>query len=90
MQAITTKYFGPTNVRGSRIKATAEAGSIIVQYDDRLNSSQNHCAAAKAFANKMGWNYGTWYMGGLHNGDRVFVCPDRNSMDDRDQFTLAV
>lgn len=27
MQAIETKYLGPTNTRGSRIKASAQAGS---------------------------------------------------------------
>ena len=37
MQAIETKYFGPSNVKGSRIKATAQAGSVTVGYDHALN-----------------------------------------------------
>lgn len=55
MQAIQTKYFGPTNARGSRIKATAPAGSMTVPYDHALNIDQNHKAAATALANKFGW-----------------------------------
>jgi hypothetical protein len=54
-QAIQTKYLGPTNVRGSRIKATAFAGSVIVAYDHSLNVENNHKAAAKALCDKMGW-----------------------------------
>ena len=55
MQAIITKYLCPTNYRGSRIKASAEAGSITLQWDDALNQSENHHAAALALMNKMGW-----------------------------------
>lgn len=64
LQAIVTRYHGPTNVRGGRIKATACAGSIIVSYDHALDNEANHAAAAKAFADKMGWG-GKWYGGGL-------------------------
>jgi hypothetical protein len=63
-QAITTKYLGPTNVRGSRIKAKAAAGSITIHYDDSLNSQQAHAKAAKALAEKLGWE-GAYYQGGL-------------------------
>jgi len=55
MQAIQTKYMGPTNTRGSRIKATAEAGSITVGYDHALSSEGNHNAAARALCEKLGW-----------------------------------
>lgn len=89
MQAITTRYFGPTNTKGSRVKATAAAGSITVGWDDRLNHDRNHCLAAKKLALKFGWGYGTWHQGGLPNGDRVFVCPDRHAIDDCDQFTIV-
>ena len=30
MQAIEMQYLGPTNFRGARIKATAQAGSITI------------------------------------------------------------
>jgi len=73
-QAITTKYFGPSNARGSRIKAKAAAGSIMVSYSYSLNPEQNHAAAAQALALKFGWG-GDWYAGGMpeENGN-VYVC----------------
>jgi hypothetical protein len=55
MQAIETKYMGPTNYRGSRIKATAYAGSITISYDDALSPEENHLMAAKALMAKFGW-----------------------------------
>lgn len=66
-QAIVTKYFGPTNTRGSRIKASASAGSKTVSYDHALNIADNHAAAAKAFAEKMEWE-GKWFGGGMPDG----------------------
>jgi hypothetical protein len=74
MQAIVTRYFGPGNVRGSRVKATCQAGSITLEWADNLNSNENHLAAAKAMVNKMGWHYGTWIAGGLPDGSYVWVC----------------
>ncbi len=75
-QAIVTKFIGPTNVRGSRVKATAAAGSVILQWDHSLNSEDNHAAAAKALANKMGW-HGEWFDGGMPgNSGNCYVCAD--------------
>jgi hypothetical protein len=75
-QAITAHYIGPSNTKGSRIKATAAAGSLTVHYDDSLNSEQNHAKAAEALANKFKWS-GRWFGGGLPD-DRgyAFVCTD--------------
>ena len=76
MQAIITKYIGPTNTRGSRCKASAEAGSITVEWDDALNSEENHAAAARALVAKLGWvrvSKDMWFQGGLKDG-YVFVC----------------
>lgn len=55
MQAIQTKYLGPTDTRGSRIRAVCEAGSVTVGYDHSLNAEGNHKAAAKALCEKLGW-----------------------------------
>ena len=68
-QAIETKYYGPTNHRGSRIKAAAQCGTVWVSYDYGLNPEQNHAAAAKAFLIKWGWE-GQWAGGAnsRHNG----------------------
>ena len=68
MQAIVTKYHGPGNVRGSRIIAKADAGSIQFGYRHELNGEQNHKAAADALAKKLGWDtdaYGSLVGGGL-------------------------
>ena len=55
MQAIRTRYYGPSNVRGSRIKAQCEAGSITVHYDHALDIEGNHVAAREALLNKLNW-----------------------------------
>lgn len=55
-QAIQTKFYGPTNFRGARVKATADAGSVTVSWDYALGIYENHKAAAVALANKYGWN----------------------------------
>ena len=55
MQAIVTKYSGPTNHRGARIKATAQAGATYLSWDYALDTSANHRAAAVALANKFKW-----------------------------------
>ncbi len=70
-QAIVTRYLGPTNVRGSRVKATAEAGSITLSWDDALGSYENHAKACEALVAKFKWG-GTWYGGGTADG-YVFV-----------------
>ncbi len=86
MQAIETKYIGPSNYRGSRIKATCERGSITISYDDALNSDEAHIAAADALVAKFvkedekryGTNRNPWstkrIMGGLKKTNvHVFV-----------------
>lgn len=56
MQAIVTKFLGPTNFKGARVKAACEAGQIVVSWDDALNVDENHDAAAHALAHKLGWD----------------------------------
>jgi hypothetical protein len=73
LQAITTKFIGPTNTKGSRIKATCQAASLTVNSDYALSIEQNHAAAAKALADKMGWR-GDWYQGGIPGSGFAFVC----------------
>jgi hypothetical protein len=74
MQAIQTKYLGPGNVRGSRVKASCQAKSRIYEWDDALNSDENHLAAAKSLAKELGWAYGNWHGGELPDASRVWVC----------------
>lgn len=55
LQAITTRYLGPTNTRGARVKATCEAGTHTVPYDPALSAFENHAAAARALVAILGW-----------------------------------
>lgn len=64
VQAIVTKFLPVTNRRGSRVKATAAAGSVTLNWEHGLNIERNHAAAAKALAEKFGWR-GDWYGGGM-------------------------
>ena len=78
MKAITTKFMGPTNHRGARIKASdCDGNSATVSYDYSLTRDGEHHAAAIALCKKMGWG-GRLYCGGLGNGN-VYVfdpkCP---------------
>jgi hypothetical protein len=52
MQAITTKFFGPTNRLGARVKAYCERGSLTVSWDYALGIEQNHRAACDALLAK--------------------------------------
>ena len=57
MKAIETRFHGPTNRRGSRVIATEPDGSSHTHpWDYALNSTQNHASAARALADKLGWN----------------------------------
>ncbi len=71
-QAIMTKYLGPTNSRGSRIKAWCDGGSVTVDYRHDLSSEGAHTEAMVALVKKLGWDKYTWYRGGINNG-YVFV-----------------
>jgi hypothetical protein len=72
MQAIKTAYLGPTNVRGSRIKASCAAGSITLHYDDSLNSDRNHAKAAEALIRKLEWG-GKWVCGWIETKQDTFA-----------------
>lgn len=56
MQAIQTKYIGPTNTKGSRIKAECQAKSIIVEWDYSLDIDENHTIAAKKLCELLEWD----------------------------------
>lgn len=64
MKAIITKYLGPTDRRGSRIKATDGDSSITVPLDSADSSEISHAKAAEALCRKLGWT-GRYIGGGL-------------------------
>lgn len=76
MQAIETRWLGPTNTRGSRIVARCEAGRITVPWDYSANPETNHANAARQLAIKLGWtrsNYGSLYGGSIPSLPSGFV-----------------
>jgi hypothetical protein len=78
MQAIRTKYLGPTNFRGARVKATAQAGSVTIHWDDSLDVDANHDAAAVALMERYGWT-GSMVAGGSPDGcGNVYVFTSGN------------
>lgn len=52
-QAITTKYLGPTDTKGARIKASCEAGSIIVSWVYNFDASGMHAYAVDTAAGRL-------------------------------------
>lgn len=82
-QSISTRYIGPTNYRGSRVKARSSSGlSLILSWDDAIGVDDNHRAAAHALAVKLKWS-GRWIAGGAADGrGNVYV------NDDGDGFTI--
>lgn len=84
MQAIQTRYLGPTNSRGSRIKAWAAAGSVTIDYPHELSGQACHRKAAEALIKKLGWDdehYGGLLGGQLPSGDYAFVFNSELSKD---------
>lgn len=70
MQAIQTRFLGPTNHRDARVVAQCQAGRIVVAWDSSTGVEENHALAARALAIKLGWTrkyYGAMYGGGLPN-----------------------
>ena len=73
MQTITVKYLGPTNTLGTRYKATPSGAckSLTITADYSLDFEGNCTAAAKALAEKLGWQGD--YIGGHAKDAMVFV-----------------
>lgn len=81
MQAISTRFFGPTNHRGARVVAKCQARRLAVSWDYALGVQGNHDAACKALVQLMGWahdgtnGYGPWHGGGTPDGSGyTYVC----------------
>lgn len=80
MQAIITKYLGPTNHHGARVKAICDAGMLTVPWDYGAGTPENHERAANALRRKLDdangggsiWS-GRWAYGRLPTGDYAHV-----------------
>jgi hypothetical protein len=71
MQAITTKFHGPTDHKGARITARCDAGRITIPYEYGASQDGAHDAAAQALIAKLDWNkHGrAWIRGHLPGND---------------------
>ncbi len=77
MQAIETKYLGPTNTKGARIKASAEAGNVTVPFEYGPGTDGAHDLALIALVTKLEW-WGVWARGGKADSTgNVYVCISR-------------
>lgn len=72
MQAIVTKYIPPSACRGSRVKASAAAGSLTIAFGNEKSDAGNYTAAARALAIRYGWS-GQWIGGSTPDQNYVFV-----------------
>ena len=76
MQAIHVKYLPGTEFRPSRYKASAQAGSVTLEFDHALGFEAAAAKAAVALCTKLGWTkpfHGDLICGGLPDGSYVFV-----------------
>ena len=83
MQAIETKYIAPTNHKGTRIRATCAAKTVIFNWNDELDVEANHvCAALKlvspSYLNWLNDNI-TLKTGCLKSGNYVHVLVERGA-----------
>lgn len=73
-QAIVTRYIGPTNHRGSRVKAFCEAGEFTMPWDYELSVEQNHAKAMVFLCGRLMWDSRNYVCGSLPaNTGYVFV-----------------
>jgi hypothetical protein len=73
MKAILVKYFGPTNTRGSRLKASdLDGNSVTIPYPRTLSSGAGEAHAARLLCAKMQWDSTNLVEGELKEGT-VFV-----------------
>jgi hypothetical protein len=76
-RAIFTKYLGPTDFKGSRIKAyDQERHSVTIGYDHAGTDTDRHDEAALALLEKMGWPTGNLARGGTKEGFVYVFLPE--------------
>jgi hypothetical protein len=76
-QAIITKFLGPTNTKGARVKAYASGAriSITIPWDHAESGEKNHAFAARLLALRLDWT-GTLQAGVISPGSVAHVFID--------------
>ena len=67
MVAITTKFHGATNTKGSRVSASANGHRVYVSYPHELSGAEVHFQAVKKPCDKLDW-HGDLISGGTETG----------------------
>lgn len=83
MQAIHTKYIGPTNTKGGRIKAYTAAGlSATISYPHEFSHEMCHYQAVKALVkkHKLDWNIENMRHGDSADGHGYVFCFDASKV----------
>lgn len=73
MIAIRSKYHGPTDGRGSCVRARANGRSAQLPWDSALGSEENHYRAVVLLCAKLGWDADRFFGGNLESGEWVWV-----------------
>lgn len=78
MQAIQTRYYGPTNFKGSRIRAKCAARTIWVSLGEIDGNTDPHRYAAQKLRKLLGWDTGHYpdMYGGTFDSDGYWVFAD--------------
>jgi len=73
MLAITSKYHGPTSIRGSCVRATANHNMATVPWDSALDIEDNHRQAVIRLCEKLCWDADRFFGGVLDDGRWAWV-----------------
>lgn len=76
MQAILTKYLGPTDHRGSRIAAWCDGGRLTIPFPYGKNDEDAFRMAAEALRDKLFGPDGHLIAGATPEGYVFVFCPD--------------
>ena len=72
MKAIRTRFIGPSNVKGARVKADdGDGNTVTLSYDYALGADKTHKLACDALCAKMQWR--GELQGGSFMGDMFWV-----------------
>jgi hypothetical protein len=77
MQAIQIKFYPPTKLKKSRMKAFCKRGQYWMDYDYDLSTIENLIKIVTQLLKRLEW-VGYWIGGLLKNDDYVFVCQHYN------------
>ena len=81
MVIIKTKYLGPTNTRGARIKASANGFSVVIAYPHKDSYEYAHFEAVKALIEKHNLDWDISKMGYGSDNDGYYFTFSTSVMD---------